>query len=33
MSKDHLDDLIPDEQFLVRTDSGSNKIWMLQTED
>lgn len=33
MSKDHLDDLITDEQFLVRTDSGLNPIWMLQTEE
>lgn len=33
MSKDHLDDLIPDGQFLVRTDSGLNKIWMLETEE
>ncbi len=33
MSKEKLNDLVLDEQFLVKTDSGLNPIWMLQTED
>jgi len=32
LSRNRLDDLIPDEQFLVRSESESHKIWLLATE-
>jgi hypothetical protein len=32
LSRNHLDDLIPGEQFYVRSMSGSNILWLLQTE-
>ena len=32
LSRNRLDDLIPDEQFYVRSVSGSHKIWMVQPE-
>jgi hypothetical protein len=32
LGRNRLDDLIPDEQFLVRSESESHKIWMLPTE-
>lgn len=31
-SRNRLDDLIPDEQFLVQTKSEAHKIWLLATE-
>jgi len=32
LSRNRLGDLIPDEQFLVRSESESHKIWLLATE-